>query len=98
MFRPTLTRIWARCAAAVDDLLAADFDLEVGPYNDHEGPSGVLAGPLAYHREHPHRTPLHSARERRAGRVAPTPGHCITPVRAEPEVRDLVLTSYRLGR
>src|SRR5215469_12837744 len=47
MFRPILTRIWARCAAAVDDLLAADFDLDDGPHNDHEGPSGVLAGPLA---------------------------------------------------
>jgi hypothetical protein len=81
MFRPALTRMWARCAAAVDDLLAADFDLGQSPYDDPHGPAGVLAGPLAYHREHPHRVPLHSARERRPGRVPGAPAHCVSPVR-----------------
>jgi len=86
MFRLLVSRVWDRCAAEIDELLAADFDLDDGP------------DPLAYHREHPHRARLHSGHERRPGGVPSTPAHCISPVRVEPQVRGLVLTGHRFDR
>ena len=80
MFRTSITRIAARCAAAIDDLLAADFDGYEQSYEFLEDTAGVLEQPLAYHREHPHRVPLVSARERRPGRVPGKPAHCLSPV------------------
>lgn len=82
MFRTSITRIAARCAAAIDDLLAADFDGYEQSYEVPEDTAGVLEESLAYHRGHPHRVPLISARERRPGRVPGTPAHCLSPIQA----------------
>jgi hypothetical protein len=80
MFRTSITRLAARCAAAIDDLLAADFDGYEQSYESPEDTAGVIEGSLAYHRGHPHRVPLASARERRPGRVPAAPAHCLSPV------------------
>jgi len=78
MFRPTLTRAWDRLAAAVDDLLAADYD-----FDEPTLASGCDARqPTDGCGEHPHRAPLRTARERRPGRVPAAPAQCTSPVRA----------------
>lgn len=81
MFRRSVARFAARCAAAIDDLLAADYDGFEQSYDLPEDRAGVPAEPLAYHREHPHRVPLGGVPERRPGRVQAPPAHCLTPVR-----------------
>lgn len=82
MFHTTLTRLAARCAAAIDDLLAADFDGFDQQIELSGEATGLPAQPLAYHREHPHRVPMRSTRERRPGRVRSAPAHCLSPTRA----------------
>ena len=73
-----MSRLLARFGDAIDELLAADYDFDVAAE-----PSGCDAPlPVDRHREHPHRTPLRSARERRPGRVPTAPAHCISPIRA----------------
>ena len=82
MFRTFLTRISARCADVIDEMLAADFEFDDAPYEDADARHGDCDPRVSYHLEHPHRKALRSERSRRPGRVQGTPAHCVAPIRS----------------
>jgi hypothetical protein len=64
----------------VDDLLADS------PEDLDDRLADPLGAPLTDPHLHPHRLPLRWDRERRPGSVAARPAHCISPVRAVPDI------------
>jgi hypothetical protein len=79
MFQSSANRLRA-WLTRIDDLLADPPEDQGDRLTDP-----FVASPTDPHL-HPHRLPLRWDRERRPGSVAARPAHCISPVRAVPDV------------